>query len=46
MNQVKTTVKKTHPLKAFFVDLFRGVRAGVYIKQNTSVNKLKGQVCG
>ncbi|MFW1816206.1 hypothetical protein ACG9X6_16340 [Acinetobacter guillouiae] len=41
MNQVKTTVKKTHLLKAFFVDLF-SVRAGVYIKQNTSVNKLKG----
>ena len=41
MNQVKTTVKKTHPLKAFFVDLF-SVRAGVYIKQNTSVHKVKG----
>lgn len=44
MNQVKTAVKKTHPLKAFFIDLF-SVRAGVYIKQNTqniSVNKVKG----
>ena len=44
MNQVKTTVKRTHPLKAFFIDLF-SVRAGVYIKQNiqnTSVNKVKG----
>ncbi|ENU56972.1 hypothetical protein ACNPQK_11270 [Acinetobacter guillouiae] len=41
MNQIKTAVKKTHPLKAFFIDLF-SVRAGVYIKQNTSVNKVKG----
>ncbi|WP_279578594.1 hypothetical protein [Acinetobacter sp. NyZ410] len=44
MNHVKATVKKTHPLKAFFIDLF-SVRAGVYIKQNTqkiSVNKVKG----
>lgn len=41
MNQVKTTVKKTHSIKTFFVDLFT-VRAGVYIKQNTPVNKIKG----
>ncbi|MFW2105143.1 hypothetical protein [Acinetobacter guillouiae] len=41
MNQIKTAVKKTHPLKGFFIDLF-SVRAGVYIKQNTSVNKVKG----
>ena len=41
MNQIKTTVKKIHPIKTFFVDLFT-VRAGVYIKQNTPVNKIKG----